>query len=77
MPTRSAHLTSGTLVAAAKQESERLGLRIEYQVASLEAIPHVDNQFDVVVCNHVMSDLTNPEAALKEIGRVTKSGGKL
>jgi ubiquinone/menaquinone biosynthesis C-methylase UbiE len=69
--------TSGTLVAAAEQESERLGLGIRYQVASLEAIPYVENQFDIVVCNHVMSDLTNPEAALKEIGRVTKSGGKL
>ncbi len=69
--------TSGALVAAAKQEGERVGLRIKYQVASLEAIPYTEKQFDVVVCNHVISDVANPEAALKEIGRVTKSGGKL
>jgi ubiquinone/menaquinone biosynthesis C-methylase UbiE len=69
--------TSGALVAAAEQECERLGLRIKYQVASLEAIPYNEKQFDLVVCNHVISDVANPEAALKEIGRVTKPGGKL
>jgi ubiquinone/menaquinone biosynthesis C-methylase UbiE len=69
--------TSGALVAAAEQEGERLGLRIKYQVASLEAIPYTEKQFDLVVCNHVISDVANPEAALKEIGRVTKPGGKL
>jgi ubiquinone/menaquinone biosynthesis C-methylase UbiE len=69
--------TSGALVTAAEQEGERLGLRIKYQVASLEAIPYAGKQFDVVVCNHVISDVANPEAALKEIGRVTKPGGKL
>ena len=69
--------TSAALIAAAEQERNRLDLRIEYQVASLEAIPYPSKKFDVVVCNHVISDIVNPEAALKEIGRVTKSGGKL
>jgi ubiquinone/menaquinone biosynthesis C-methylase UbiE len=69
--------TSGALIAAAEREGERLSLRIKYQVASLEAIPYAEKQFDVVVCNHVISDVANPEAALKEIGRVTKPGGKL
>lgn len=69
--------TSGALIAAAEQERERLHLTIEYQVASLEAIPYPSKKFDIVVCNHVMSDLANPAAALKEIGRVTKPGGKL
>jgi ubiquinone/menaquinone biosynthesis C-methylase UbiE len=69
--------TSGALVTAAEQEGERLGLRIKYQVASLEAIPYAEKQFDIVVCNHVISDVANPEAVLKEIGRVTKPGGKL
>jgi SAM-dependent methyltransferase len=69
--------TSGALVTAAEQEGERLGLRIKYQVASLEAIPYTEKQFDIVVCNHVISDVANPEAVLTEIGRVTKPGGKL
>jgi len=69
--------TSGALIAAAEQECERLSLAVEYQVASLEAIPYPAKHFDVVVCNHVMSDVADPEAALKEIGRVTNSGGKL
>jgi SAM-dependent methyltransferase len=69
--------TSGALVTAAEQEGERLGLRIKYQVASLEAIPYTEKQFDIVVCNHVISDVAYPEAALTEIGRVTKPGGKL
>ncbi|MGH3866243.1 MAG: methyltransferase domain-containing protein [Pseudonocardiaceae bacterium] len=69
--------TSAALIGAAEQERDRRSLTIEYQVASLEAIPYSDNQFDVVVCNHVMSDVAGPEAALNELGRVTNSGGRL
>lgn len=68
---------SASLIAAAREERDRLGLRINHYVASLDSIPEDDGTFDAVVCNHVINDTEDPAAALKEIGRVTKSGGRL
>ena len=34
-------------------------------------------RFDVVVCNHVLSDVADPAAALRELGRVLRPGGRL
>jgi 2-polyprenyl-3-methyl-5-hydroxy-6-metoxy-1,4-benzoquinol methylase len=65
------------LIAAGKAEAARLQLSIKHYVAEIETIPENDNTFDVVVCNHIMTDLSDPSPALKEIGRITKSGGKL
>lgn len=69
--------TSPALIAAAKEERDRLGLSIEYRVASLEAIPYPDRTFDAVVCNHVINDISDPRPAFKEISRVTRTGGRL
>ncbi|MGH3700746.1 MAG: class I SAM-dependent methyltransferase [Pseudonocardiaceae bacterium] len=69
--------TSSSLIAAAREERDRLGLRINHYVASLDSIPEDDETFDTVVCNHVINDTENPSAALKEISRVTKPGGRL
>jgi 2-polyprenyl-3-methyl-5-hydroxy-6-metoxy-1,4-benzoquinol methylase len=68
---------SSSLIAAAREERDRLGLRINHYVASLDSIPEDDGTFDTVVCNHVINDTEDPSAVLKEISRVTKSGGRL
>lgn len=68
---------SPSLIVAACEERDRLGLKINHYVADLNSIPEADNTFDVVVCNHVMNDVEDPLATLKEIGRVTKPGGRL
>jgi 2-polyprenyl-3-methyl-5-hydroxy-6-metoxy-1,4-benzoquinol methylase len=69
---------STSLIEAASSERDRLGLtRLKHYVAGLEAIPEDDATFDAVVCNHVMTDVEDAAEALKEIGRVTKIGGKL
>lgn len=69
--------TSSSLIAAAREEQDRLGLKIKHYVASLDSIPEDNGTFDTVVCNHVMNDMEDPSAALKEISRVTKPGGRL
>jgi SAM-dependent methyltransferase len=68
---------SDSLIAAAEahEDTERLGLR--YTVASLEDLPEPDDSFDLVVCNHVLSNVAEPERALTELGRVLRPGGKL
>lgn len=68
---------SDSLIAAAREhaDAERLGLR--YTVASLEDLPEPDDSFDLVVCNHVLSDVADPGRALVELGRVLRPGGRL
>jgi 2-polyprenyl-3-methyl-5-hydroxy-6-metoxy-1,4-benzoquinol methylase len=69
--------TSSALINAGRGEAERLGLTVEHYVASIESIPGRDHTFDAVVCNHVMTGVNDPAAALKEIGRVTKPRGRI
>jgi len=39
-------------------------------------IPHEDNFFDLIICNHVLEHIPNDLDAMKEICRVLKKGGK-
>ncbi len=68
---------SGSLIREASSEADRLDLKIKHYVASLDSIPEDDATFDAVVCSHVMTDVVDAAAALKEIGRVTAPGGRL
>jgi SAM-dependent methyltransferase len=68
---------SPSLIIAACEERDRLGLKINHYVADLNSIPEANGTFDTVVCNHVMNDIEDPLATLTEIGRVTKPGGRL
>lgn len=45
--------------------------------ASVDALPVGDAVFDLVVCNHLFSHLHDPAGAIREFGRVLKSGGRL
>lgn len=40
-------------------------------------LPFEDASFDVVIANHMLYHLDNPDAAIKEFARVLKPGGKL
>ena len=39
-----------------------------------ENLPYLDNEFDYVICNHVLEHVENPEVFLKEQMRVSKRG---
>ncbi|MFL6052060.1 MAG: class I SAM-dependent methyltransferase [Actinoallomurus sp.] len=45
--------------------------------ASVDALPLEDSSFDLVVCNHLFSHLHDPSRAIREFGRVLRSGGRL
>jgi SAM-dependent methyltransferase len=47
------------------------------QEAPVEAIPHGDGSFDLVTCLDVIEHTDDDVAALRELNRVTKSGGRL
>jgi SAM-dependent methyltransferase len=58
------------------EEARRRGLR-EAQVASAESLPFGHSTFDGCWADRTFQHLADPEAALAEMVRVTKSGGRI
>lgn len=65
------------LIAAAREAAESAGLAIDYQVADLAQTPFNDDTFDLVVLNHVVQDMEDPEPVFAELARITKPRGRL
>lgn len=68
---------SDSLVSAARTHDDVDRLGVSYTVADLEHLPYKNASFDVAVCNHVLSDVSDPAAAVVELGRVLRSAGHL
>lgn len=51
--------------------------RIEVAIAAADALPFADGSFDKALCVHVIYFWTDIGAALREIARVMKPGGRL
>ena len=61
----------------AKTEAESEGLtNLSFQTTSAQSLPFDDGVFDVVTCRMGMMFFPEPVAALKEVYRVLKRGGK-
>lgn len=65
------------LIEAAREAAAGEGLAINYQVADLINIPAADDTYDVVVLNHVVQDMEDLDGTFRELGRVTKPGGRV
>jgi ubiquinone/menaquinone biosynthesis C-methylase UbiE len=46
-------------------------------VSDITAIPVADGSFDAVLCSEVLEHLPRPEAALRELARILRPGGRL
>jgi len=55
----------------------RLGARADIRVADAETLPLMDAPVDVAVCVDSFHHYLHPDAALKEIRRVVRPGGRL
>lgn len=64
------------MVAAALEVEDREPLGIDYQAASAYELPFPAASFDLVVTNHLASDLDDLDRAAREIARVLQSNGR-
>ncbi|HCY86562.1 MAG TPA: class I SAM-dependent methyltransferase [Desulfobacteraceae bacterium] len=53
------------------------GSDISFDQGSVTDLPYEDNTFDAVLCQHILMNIPDKAAGLKEFSRVLRSGGKL
>ena len=66
-------LSDGMLETAKRNLGEREN--IEYRKADIQALPFMDNTFDVVIANSMLYHVPNIKKGLREVRRVLKNGG--
>ncbi len=60
----------------ARHRSEKAGIEVELVGLSAERLPLPDDSFDTVVCTYTLCSIPDPVAALHEVRRVLKPGGR-
>lgn len=68
---------SSGMVAQCVANGRRLGIDVRARVADAEQLPYADATFDLVVGHAILHHLPNLTAALRELRRVLKPGGRL
>ncbi|MDN5794196.1 MAG: methyltransferase domain-containing protein [Intrasporangium sp.] len=63
------------LIGARRRASARGDRQTAFAVADVSELPWDAGRFDVVHAHQVLQHLTDPVAALREMGRVTRAGG--
>ncbi|MBP2338683.1 ubiquinone/menaquinone biosynthesis C-methylase UbiE [Saccharothrix coeruleofusca] len=64
------------MVEVALRNAENLGLPVDGRVADAERIPYDDDTFDLVVGHAVLHHIPDVPAAMREVLRVLKPGGR-
>ncbi|ATE56975.1 MULTISPECIES: class I SAM-dependent methyltransferase [Actinosynnema] len=64
------------MVEVALRNAQNLGLDVDGRVADAERIPYDDNTFDLVVGHAVLHHIPDVPAAMREVLRVLKPGGR-
>jgi ubiquinone/menaquinone biosynthesis C-methylase UbiE len=62
---------------AARVRCAGLGGRVAFREADAFALPFADDTFDLVVCRHMLQAVPRPDAAMAEMVRVLRPGGRL
>ncbi|GGM35837.1 methyltransferase type 11 [Longimycelium tulufanense] len=64
------------MVQVALRNARQLGLDVDGRVADAETIPYADNTFDLVVGHAVLHHIPDVPAAMREVLRVLRPGGR-
>lgn len=65
------------LKVARKKAKKRRFVNIEFERANIFHLEYENEAFDIVIAGNVLHLLEKPENAVRELARVTKSGGKI
>jgi ubiquinone/menaquinone biosynthesis C-methylase UbiE len=66
------------MIDQARASAAEKGLdRVSFQTGNAAALPFADGEFDVAVSRYAFHHLENPEAAFREMVRVTRPGGRI
>ena len=68
---------SQEMIAAAKSNAAHLGLPVTFQIGDIYQLAFEDNYFDRCRVDKTFQHLFDPKAAIRELIRVTKHGGKI
>jgi ubiquinone/menaquinone biosynthesis C-methylase UbiE len=61
----------------ARERYARLAPRLRFEHQSIFDLPAADGAYDLTVCRHVLHSIPHAERVLRELARVTRSGGRL
>jgi ubiquinone/menaquinone biosynthesis C-methylase UbiE len=67
---------STTFVGLARQNAENAGVVVRFEQGSAAQMPFGDQSFDFLVCRAAFKNFAEPTAALGEMRRVLKPGGR-
>ena len=67
---------SRTFVAIATEGARKAGVTVEFRQGDVAHMPFAADSFDMIVCQAAFKNFTQPAAALAEMHRVLRAGGR-
>jgi 2-polyprenyl-3-methyl-5-hydroxy-6-metoxy-1,4-benzoquinol methylase len=70
---------SSEYIEAARSLTHRTGLsgRVQFETGSILALPDIIGPFDLILCQHILMNISDKQAAVRQFVRHLKPGGKI